>query len=37
VRVPRRELLGLIERGAIIHGVHIGAILFAAQRGLIAL
>ena len=37
VRVPRTELLGLIESGTIVHGVHVGAILFAARRGLITL
>jgi 8-oxo-dGTP pyrophosphatase MutT (NUDIX family) len=37
VRVPRGELFGLIETGRIVHGVHLGAILFAAQRGLIRL
>jgi 8-oxo-dGTP pyrophosphatase MutT (NUDIX family) len=37
VRVPRGDLLGLIESGRIIHGVHLGAILFAAQRGLVSL
>jgi hypothetical protein len=37
VRVPRRELLGLIEDGRISHGVHVGAILLASKRGLLAL
>ncbi len=37
VRVPTRELWGLIERGEIVHGVHVGAILFAAKRGLLSL
>ena len=37
VRVPRQELFGLIESGRIVHGVHVGAILYAAQRGLIRL
>jgi 8-oxo-dGTP pyrophosphatase MutT (NUDIX family) len=36
-RVPRTELFGLIETGRIVHGVHVGAILYAAQRGLIRL
>ncbi len=33
VRVPQQELFGLIQGGAIVHGVHIGAILFAAKLG----
>ena len=37
VTVPRTELVGLIESGQIIHGVHVGAILFAARRGLVEL
>jgi 8-oxo-dGTP pyrophosphatase MutT (NUDIX family) len=37
VLVPRTELVGLIESGKIIHGVHVGAIFFAARRGLIEL
>jgi hypothetical protein len=37
VRVPLSELYALIERGVIVHGVHVGAILFAAKRGLIKL
>lgn len=37
VRVPRRELFGLIESGRISHGVHVGAILLAARRGLLTL
>jgi 8-oxo-dGTP pyrophosphatase MutT (NUDIX family) len=37
VQVPSSELFDLIQRGVIIHGVHIGAILFAAKRGLIKL
>ena len=37
VRVPRTELAGLIESGDIVHGVHVGAILFAARRGLVNL
>jgi 8-oxo-dGTP pyrophosphatase MutT (NUDIX family) len=35
VLVPKRELLPLIERGEIVHGIHVGAILLAARRGLI--
>ena len=35
--VPRTELVGLIESGQIIHGIHVSAILFAAQRGLVTL
>lgn len=35
VRVPASELVGLVERGEIVHGVHVGAILRAARRGLI--
>lgn len=31
------EILGAIERGLVIHGVHVGAILLAAQRGLLSL
>jgi 8-oxo-dGTP pyrophosphatase MutT (NUDIX family) len=37
VRVPCKSVVGLIERGEITHGVHVGAILFAAQRGLLQL
>jgi ADP-ribose pyrophosphatase len=37
VRVPRSEVLGLIESGRIVHGVHIGALLLAARRGFVAL
>jgi 8-oxo-dGTP pyrophosphatase MutT (NUDIX family) len=37
VRVPRRSVLGLIESGEITHGVHVGAILLAVQRGLLTL
>ncbi|HTQ07774.1 MAG TPA: NUDIX hydrolase, partial [Polyangiaceae bacterium] len=37
VRVPRSELAGLIESGRISHGVHVGAILLAARRGLVTL
>jgi 8-oxo-dGTP pyrophosphatase MutT (NUDIX family) len=37
VHVPRRELVGLIESGRITHGVHVGAILLAARRGLVEL
>jgi 8-oxo-dGTP pyrophosphatase MutT (NUDIX family) len=35
VLVPKNELLPMIDRGEIIHGVQIGAILLAARRGLI--
>lgn len=31
------EILGAIEQGHILHGVHVGAILLAARRGLISL
>jgi len=37
VRVPRAEVLGLIDSGRIVHGIHIGAILLAARRGLVSL
>ena len=37
VLVPRTELVSLIASGEIVHGVHVAAILFAAQRGLIDL
>jgi len=37
VRVPCRRVLGLIDGGDIAHGVHVGAILLAAQRGLVKL
>jgi 8-oxo-dGTP pyrophosphatase MutT (NUDIX family) len=36
VRVPEKELLGLVDSGEILHGVHIGAILLAARRGFIS-
>ena len=32
-----REIVPAIERGQIIHGVHVGAILLAARRGLLSL
>ncbi len=32
--VPQRDLVALIERGEIVHGVHVGAILLAERRGL---
>jgi ADP-ribose pyrophosphatase len=35
VRVPASELVALVEGGEIVHGVHVGAILRAARRGLI--
>ncbi len=35
VLVPKAELLPMIDRGEIVHGVHVGAILLAARRGLI--
>lgn len=31
------EILGAIEQGLILHGVHVGAILLAARRGLLSL
>jgi 8-oxo-dGTP pyrophosphatase MutT (NUDIX family) len=37
VRVPRLELGKLLDQGDIIHGVHVGAILLAARRGLVTL
>jgi 8-oxo-dGTP pyrophosphatase MutT (NUDIX family) len=33
VLVPKHELVGLVERGEIFHGSHIGPIMLAAQRG----
>ncbi|HEX6271842.1 MAG TPA: NUDIX hydrolase [Polyangiaceae bacterium] len=36
VVVPKRELLELVLRGDITHGVHVGAILLAERRGLLA-
>jgi 8-oxo-dGTP pyrophosphatase MutT (NUDIX family) len=36
VKVPRASLLSLCESGGIVHGVHIGAILLAARRGLLS-
>lgn len=35
VHVPAKDLVGMVERGEIVHGVHVGAILLAARRGLI--
>jgi 8-oxo-dGTP pyrophosphatase MutT (NUDIX family) len=35
VKVPLRDLVRLATDGSIVHGVHIGAILTAASRGLI--
>jgi len=35
VLVPRSELLSLLDRGEIVHGVHVAAILTAARRGLV--
>jgi 8-oxo-dGTP pyrophosphatase MutT (NUDIX family) len=35
VKVPRAELLGWVESGRIVHGVHVGAILLAERRGLL--
>ena len=37
VRVPCARVVALIESGEITHGVHVGAILLAAQRGLLTL
>ncbi|HEY0465609.1 MAG TPA: NUDIX hydrolase [Polyangiaceae bacterium] len=36
ILVPVDELLELIDRGQIVHGAHIAAILFAWRRGLLA-
>ena len=36
VMVPRAELLSFCERGAIVHGVHLGAILLAERQGLLS-
>ena len=36
MKIPRSELVPLCERGGIIHGVHIGAILLAERKGLLA-
>jgi len=33
--VPRASLLALCDQGGIVHGVHLGAILLAARRGLL--
>jgi len=35
--VPRASLLSLCDQGGIVHGVHLGAILLAARRGLLEL
>jgi len=35
VEVGVRELLSLVERGEIQHGVHVGAVLLARERGLL--
>jgi 8-oxo-dGTP pyrophosphatase MutT (NUDIX family) len=35
VTVPRVELVELVLRGDVIHGVHVGAILLAERRGLL--
>jgi 8-oxo-dGTP pyrophosphatase MutT (NUDIX family) len=35
LKVPRAELLGLVESGRIVHGVHVAAILLAERRGLL--
>jgi 8-oxo-dGTP pyrophosphatase MutT (NUDIX family) len=37
VLLDPREILGAIERGHILHGVHVGAILMAANRGMLNL
>jgi 8-oxo-dGTP pyrophosphatase MutT (NUDIX family) len=37
VCVPCRELVSLVESGRIIHGMHVGAIFYAAQRGFLTL
>jgi len=37
VLLDPRDILAAIERGEIIHGVHVGALLLAARRGLISL
>jgi 8-oxo-dGTP pyrophosphatase MutT (NUDIX family) len=36
VLVPKRDLVELVLRGDIAHGVHVGAILLAERRGLLA-
>lgn len=36
VELPRAELVSLCERGGIVHGVHLGAILLAERQGLLA-
>lgn len=35
LKVPRADLLGLVESGRIVHGVHVAAILLAERRGLL--
>jgi 8-oxo-dGTP pyrophosphatase MutT (NUDIX family) len=35
--VPAREVMGQIEDGTIVHGVHVGALLLAERRGLVKL
>jgi len=37
VTMDPREIVPAIERGTILHGVHVGAILLAAQRGWLSL
>jgi hypothetical protein len=36
VKIRRTELVPLCERGGIVHGVHLGAILLAERKGLLA-
>jgi 8-oxo-dGTP pyrophosphatase MutT (NUDIX family) len=36
VKVSRSELVELVLRGNVVHGVHVGAILFAERKGLLA-
>lgn len=36
VTVPRSSLVELVLRGDVVHGVHVGAILLAERRGLLA-
>jgi 8-oxo-dGTP pyrophosphatase MutT (NUDIX family) len=35
VLVSKAELLGMIDRGELVHGIHVAAILTAARRGLL--
>jgi 8-oxo-dGTP pyrophosphatase MutT (NUDIX family) len=35
VLVPKNSLVELVQRGDVLHGVHIGAILLAERRGLL--